>query len=331
MSNKERARLKLAGTYLAIIMAMSIVFSVVLYSASSNQLDRSLRRLQTAEPRSTLEQAFDEIRRSRLDESRVELQKKVLFFNLTTLLFGAALSYILAREALRPIEETLEAQERFASDASHELRTPLTAMRSEIEVALRENKLSAADARGVLQSNLEEVTKLEALTSGLLQLARQENTEEALDIVSLKDIVEHATESIVRKAEDKKISIDTSSMRDVKVKGSASSLEQVAVILLDNAIKYSPGGSTVTASSFSGRGGHGFVVKDNGVGIAKADLPYIFERFYRSDESRTNSANEGYGLGLSIAKQIIELHGGSIDINSRQGKGTTVKVSLQKA
>lgn len=331
MNDKERARIKLASTYLAIIMAMSVVFSFVLYNASSNQLDRSFRQIQSNQPRNALEQAFDELRKSRLDESRAELQKKVLLFNATTLLFGAAMSYILAREALRPLEETLEAQERFTSDASHELRTPLTAMRSEIEVALRDKKLSAKDSREILESNLEEITKLEALTNGLLLLARQEHNETVLEPTSLKSVITTAVSSVQAKAKDRHIKIDTKTVQDLRVRADAQTVTQVVIILLDNAVKYSPDKSTVKISTFSTRNSRGFIIKDSGVGIPKEDMPHVFDRFYRSDTSRAKTGSEGYGLGLAIAKQIVDLHKGNIELTSQTGKGTSAKVSLLKA
>lgn len=333
-SQQQRSRIKLAGTYLAIIMTMSILFSFVLYNVSSHELDRSLRRIpESREPRDVLSETFDAIRRIRLEESRTELQKKLVLFNLVTLLFGAMLSYILAREALRPIEETLDAQQRFTSDASHELRTPLTAMRSEIEVTLRDKKLTTKEARETLTSTLEEITKLEALTAGLLQLARHEQTDSTFVKLDLKEIVKTAVDSLEPLANDKKISINQASVKQLNVRGEPTSLQQVLVILIDNAIKYSSKESTITVTSFSNRHDHGIIVKDQGVGIPKNVLPHVFDRFYRGDTSRTKTtgSENGYGLGLAIAKQITDLHHGSLQITSQIGKGTTVKLSLPKS
>lgn len=333
-NQQQRSRIKLAGTYLAIIMTMSIIFSFVLYSVSSHELDRSLRRIpQGRESRDLLSQAFDEIRRIRLEESRAELQKKLYLFNVVTLAFGSILSYILAREALRPIEETLTSQQRFTSDASHELRTPLTAMRSEIEVTLRDKKLTASEARETLKSNLEEITKLEALTSGLLQLARYEQSDSSFVALSLDDIVKISLSRVEPLAKNKNITIESNGVQSIKTRGEPASLEQIVIILLDNAIKYSASKSRITISTTSGRNNVGIVVKDHGQGIKKSDLPHIFDRFYRSDSSRTKDSddNTGYGLGLAIAKQIAESHKGDIVISSTVGKGTTAKLTLPKA
>ncbi len=333
MRDQERARLKLAGTYLVIIMTMSIVFSFVLYGVSSNQLDRNLRRFPGGDARrEPIVQLFEDIRQTRLEESRAELQKKLLLFNISTLICGSLLSYVLAREALRPIEESVEAQKRFTSDASHELRTPLTAMRSEIEVALRDKKLTSKEAKAVLSSNLEEIVKLEALTGGLLQLARQGYKDIQPSSFSVKEVLSSAVNSVKPKAEQKKITIDTEKVNDIYVLGERESLERVALILLDNAIKYSSDKSTIIIETVTNKNGVGFVIKDQGNGIAKKDLPHIFDRFYRADSARTRATNAdgGYGLGLAIAKQIVDAHRGSIEVASQLGKGTTITVLLPK-
>jgi signal transduction histidine kinase len=324
---KESARLKLAGTYLAIIMAMSIVFSIILYNVSSHELDRGLRRPPAQHVRGVLLNEFDSLREAQLEASRSALKRRLVAFNVGTLLLGAALSYLLARAALRPIEESVDAQNRFTSDASHELRTPLTAMRSEIEVALRDKKLTNKDAREVLESNLEEITKLEALTSGLLQLAKQENIRELFQNVSLDEIVQSAISSTQTKAQEKNISIDYKPAK-LTLQGERTSLTQLLVILLDNAIKYSPEKGSVTINTQAHQHHVQISVKDYGTGIHASDLPHVFERFYRSDRARNKQSTNGYGLGLAIAKQIVETHGGTIDIKSTAGKGTTAVITL---
>jgi signal transduction histidine kinase len=334
MRDQERARLKLAGTYLVIIMTMSIVFSFVLYGVSSNQLDRNLRRFPGGDARrEPMVQLFEDIRQTRLEESRAELQKKLILFNISTLICGSLLSYVLAREALRPIEESVEAQKRFTSDASHELRTPLTAMRSEIEVALRDKKLTAKESKSVLSSNLEEIQKLEALTGSLLQLARQGYKDVQPASFSVKQVIIGAVNGMKPNAKQKKITVNTEKVNDIYVLGESESLKRVVLILLDNAVKYSSDKSIITIGTITNKNGVGFFVQDQGSGISKKDLPHIFDRFYRADTSRTRATaneNNGYGLGLAIAKQIVDAHQGSIEVASQLGKGTTITVLLPK-
>jgi signal transduction histidine kinase len=326
MNPRELSRVKLAATYLAIIMTMSIVFSVVIYNVSSHELDRGLRR-PPQNVRENLLQEFDDIRQARLEESRSALRERLIAFNLITLIFGAALSYTLARSALRPIEESIDAQNRFTSDASHELRTPLTVMRSEIEVALRDPKLPTKESRAILESNLEEVTKLEQLTSGLLQLARQEQGNLEFQKINLDTVIKEAIDRQQKSANSKKIHISYEP-NQILITGEQTALTQLIGILLDNAIKYSPQKSEVSIIARKDRRDATITITDHGQGIEQSDLPHIFERFYRSDKAREKTSTNGYGLGLSIAEQIAHQHGGSITIKSTPGQGTTAEVHL---
>lgn len=324
----QSAVFKMTVYYLAMIVGLSMGFSLFLYHVSSNELDRGLRRPGFAS--NILSQDFEQFRQDRMDEAHANLIFNLLAFNLFILLAGGIVSYVLAQRTLRPIEEAMEAQSRFTADASHELRTPLTAMQTEIEVALRKRDLSAVQAKDLLQSNLEEVSKLRALSEGLLKLAS--NGDQALHVVpiSLEDVTIEAVTNIVKAAQAKDISIENN-VRPLTVLGDRIALTETLNILLDNAIKYSPKETTVTLSSQQ-TGHHVTIqIQDEGQGIAKNDLPHIFDRFYRSDQSRTKNNTEGYGLGLSIAKRLAELQGGTIGVSSTTGSGSTFSVTLPVA
>lgn len=310
---------------------MSIIFSFAIYNLSDHEL-KSQRQLPIPQSiQITFSDDFEKLRQIRLDQARSNLRERLVVFNLITLFFGAILSYVLALRALQPIEDIIEAQNRFTSDASHEIRTPLTVMKSEIEVALRDKDLSLDEAKETLNSNLEEVTKLEALTSGLLQLARQENTAMTKQKIDVKDLIKNSREQIMPKAKDKNIQIKVDKIKDYSLSGEPQSLQQALVILLDNAVKYSPPKSKITISTKNGRSSYSILIQDEGPGIDPADLPHIFDRFYRSDKSRTKGAEtSGYGLGLAIAKQIIDAHSGSIDLASKPGQGTIATIQLPK-
>jgi signal transduction histidine kinase len=265
-----------------------------------------------------------------MDEAHANLIFNLFIFNLFILLAGGVVSYVLAQRTLQPIEEAMESQSRFTADASHELRTPLTAMQTEIEVALRKRDLTAAQAKELLQSNLEEVSKLRALSENLLKLARNGDQALNLEAVSLEDISIEAMSNVVKAAQAKKMVFENN-VKPLKVQADKVALAEVLKVLLDNAIKYSPKAGEVILASH--QEGHNAVltVTDKGQGISKTDLPHIFDRFYRSDQSRTKIQTEGYGLGLSIAKQLLELQGGTITVKSEQGKGSTFSVSLPLA
>jgi signal transduction histidine kinase len=235
----------------------------------------------------------------------------------------------LAKHTLKPIEQAMEAQNRFTADASHELRTPLTAMRSEIEVNLRNKQLNTTDAKKLLQSNLEEIEKLESLSNALLKLARyQNNFSDDFKDISLQEVIVEAYEKVENLAKRKSIRFDNN-LSEIKVLGDQQSLIELFVILLDNAIKYSPEKSKISIN-FTKLDKHVSVkIKDRGIGIKASELPYIFNRFYRADTSRSKEKVDGYGLGLSIAKSIVEMHKGTIEVNSKPGHGSEVVVKLR--
>ena len=232
------ATARLAMSYLAIIMTMSIGFSLILYHLSSNELNRGLRKPPIFIQLPGTPFSYDQYRQDRVSEGSEHLRGNLVVFNIATLVLGGILSYVLARRSLEPIEEAMEAQSRFTADASHELRTPLTAMQTEIEVSLRNPKLSKDQAVMLLKSNLEEVGKLRALSDGLLRLAQQANQPLMIDSVSAKSLGEEAIQRVATLAEAKQITI-TSTIPDLTLAADRETVIEILVILLDNAIKYS--------------------------------------------------------------------------------------------
>ncbi len=324
----QTARLML--TYLAIIMAMTISFSSIIFYVSVEQLERQLPRgigyyvdSQGQFVPAPRVQAYIE---QQIDTGKHELLIRLYVLNLVVLVFGAAFSFILARWTLEPIERSVEAQTRFVSDASHELRTPLTAIQATNEVALRRKSLTLADARAVIESNLDDVMRLQRMATNLLELA---NDDRKLMLIPtpVHDIVSMALTNVAVGAGTKNIEIDDRT-KNQSVLAESESAAQALTILLDNAIKYSPENSTVTLSSVNKRSMVSISVKDNGPGINKEEQKKIFGRFYRSDEARNHSQGAGYGLGLEIAQKIAKSHNGTIELTSSPGKGSTFSLVL---
>jgi signal transduction histidine kinase len=318
---------KLALSYLAIIMTMSVGFSVVFYHTSVHELNRPAPQRVSLVEVVESGQSLEDFLANRAAQGRHRLLANLVLVNVAALAGGTCLSYYLARRTLTPIEAAMEAQSRFTSDASHELRTPLATIQAENEVALRNPDLTLARAKQLLRSNLEESYKLKALSDGLLQLSQAENQATPLRPVSLGMIATDALNSVIKPAQDKHITIEDT-VPDLSVHGDARLLTQALVILLDNAIKYSPAGSTVYLSAKPSGKQVAITVRDHGPGISATDQLHIFDRFYRADQSRTKQQVSGYGLGLSIAKKIVTQLGGSLTVTSQPGKGAAFSIYL---
>lgn len=324
------ATLRLAGWYTLILLFLSLLFSIVLYQISSHEIQRGF-----GPPRPgvlsefiddpTNSESYFEWRKERIQESQNRLFWQLCIFNLVVILGGAACSYVLARVTLRPVEDAYESQSRFSSDAAHELRTPLTVMQSEIEVGLRNPKATKASHAKLLSSNLDEIAHMRTLTDRLLMLANHQDM--PLQSTSLEEVAIDAVGRIIPLAQAKRISIDNT-VGAVHVTGNHDSLVDALVILIDNAIKYSPADTVVTLGAQS-KGRHTELrVADSGPGIADDDLPHVFDRFYRADSSRSSQNVAGHGLGLSIAKQIVTAHHGRITAAKNPGSGLTFTITL---
>ncbi|HZP18149.1 MAG TPA: heavy metal sensor histidine kinase [Terriglobales bacterium] len=231
-------------------------------------------------------------------------------------------------EMLHRLQASFEQARNFSFDAAHELRTPLTAMRGETEVALLKNS-SAEELRRVLRSNLEEINRITAIVNDLLTVAQGEagTLRVRHDTVQLSDLAGSIVETVQVLAEDKEVNLEASIEPGVRVTGDSLRLSQLLLNLLDNAIKHSAPGQTVRMILEKNGGGPTLRVEDMGCGIAEEDLPHIFDRFFRTDRSRSRHV-PGSGLGLSISKWIVDAHGGSIEVASKLGSGSTFTVHL---
>lgn len=341
MSTFHYARLKLTAWYLLIIMTLSIVFSLVVYKALTAEVERFERAQRFFIERRLAEgnlppppggrrlflfENGDSINPELLAETKLRILLMLVTANVGIFVITGGLGYILAGRTLKPIKEMIDEQNRFITDASHELKTPLTSLRSEFEVAIMdEDNLKLKDAKHLIRSGVEEIVSLQVLAENLLELTQQQkigglNTEE----VSLLETVETALKKVIPLAKKRHVSINNR-VDDFILEGEPQSLAELFVILLDNAIKYSNKNSKIDLASKKTDYNIEIRVKDTGIGVDEKDIPYIFDRFYRADKSR--SKTPGYGLGLSIARKIVETHKGAISVQSSK-KGTTFVVRL---
>ncbi len=316
------ATIRLMLTYLAIIMTMVVVFSVVNYKIVINEIgNRDLAAAISGNPAA----------RQFYANARSSLRTSLVFMNLLILVVSTWFSYLLARFTLKPIEASMKLQNQFFGDASHELKTPITAIQTSTEVALRNQKLTAKQARKVIESNRQDANRLQELVGDFMRLARtQYCSETELEPVDLSMATNEALNQVLELALAKQITIDDR-VAPVKVLAEETGLVHLIVIILENAIKYSPNKTEVAISSRASRKSLVLTIKDQGQGIPKDDLSRVFDRFYRSDESRRRKGQGGFGLGLAIAKQIVESFGGEINITSKLDRGTTIEVELKLA
>lgn len=338
-----KARLRLTTWYLLIIMVVSVAFSAVIFEVLTREVKRFARaqrfRIERGFPDTQL--PFDiriapisEFNTAYIDpdlvsETKARILSTLIIINGVILVLSGGFGYILAGRTLSPIQDMLDEQARFISDASHELKTPITAIKSMMEVELRNSTMTIIEAKAALRGGVSEMNRLQKLTQSLLELTQSEYKEKALPLstVSLEAVVSEAKRRVQALLVQKAITLSIEG-KEVYVKGNADRLQDACVILLDNAIKYSPKKSTIIIN-FGKKKGHGtLTIADHGIGIAAKDLPNIFERFYRGDASRSKNESEGFGLGLPIAKRIIDMHNGTVEVKSIKGKGTTVVVEI---
>jgi heavy metal sensor kinase len=234
---------------------------------------------------------------------------------------------------LARLGESFEKLQHFTSDVSHELRTPLAAMRSVGEVGLQEDH-STEKYRDIIGSMLEEVARLASMIDTLLTIAHADSGvfELQRSVFSMMDLVQESVGVVGVLAEDKKQTISVAGDSDISVFADRNFLRMAVINLIDNAVKYSPAGSTIRLSLLAadGSGSVQLDIEDEGPGIPEDKALRVFDRFYRVDEGRTRDAG-GAGLGLSIAKWAVEAHGGTINLTRRSPNGSIFSIHLPAA
>jgi len=337
------ARIKLTSYYLGIIALILLIFSVLVYRSFVMEFRRGFRNRNIPSPETVLEVSgggviiapeytMNEIDTKIFEEAKRRTLLNLMLLNASVLVLSGLGSYFLAGRTLKPIEEMVEDQKRFISDASHELRTPLTALKIEIEVALKDKKITIQEAKRLLMSNLEEVNKMQRLSNYLLALSRYQSLGGGVKKARLNfgKLAQKVVDDLGMAARSKGIKIKTK-LENVYIVGNEVSLSELLTILLDNAIKYSHRGGEVYLKMKKVQNSVVAEVKDHGIGIRSSDVPFIFNRFYRADSSRNKEKVDGYGLGLSIAKAIVESSGGEIKVTSKIGEGSLFTIKLPLA
>ena len=246
------------------------------------------------------------------------------------LICAAGVGYVLSGGAMKPVREAYEKQRQFAADASHELRTPLAVVLASADLLRSDPSITSPFLKQVIEDVRDEVKKMTKLVGDLLTVARTDGRANQLKPVRM-DLVAAAQQTvrIMRPfAEKKDIVIDEQLPKSAEIYADEQKIRQIILILVDNAVKYTPEHGRISVAIREERGGVQLSVADTGIGIAPADQERIFDRFYRVDKARSRRMG-GNGLGLAIAREIVEAHGGTITVESTPGKGTTFRVHFR--
>ncbi|MBM3677471.1 MAG: HAMP domain-containing protein [Actinobacteria bacterium] len=286
--------------WLIVVAAGGIAIAIALGLLVARTALAPVRRLTAAAEEVT--RTHDLSRRIEVGRGRDELSRLAATFN----------------EMLGALEESARAQRRLVADASHELRTPLTSLRTNIEVLARGRELPPGERESLLRDVTDQLEEMTALIAELVELARGDREVAEPADVRLDLVTADAIERTRRNRPGVEIRAD---LAESVVHGVGPSLERAISNLLDNAAKWSPPGGAIDVSV---RGGE-VVVRDRGPGIDEADLPFVFDRFYRAASAR---GLPGSGLGLAIVRQVAEAHGGAVAVERPEGGGTLVRLRV---
>jgi signal transduction histidine kinase len=271
------------------------------------------------------------------DQSYERDTLEVLLVNCTLVFFTAIilfflLSLFLSRLALKPVKKAWEQQNQFIADASHELKTPLTVILANLQILFTHKERTIKEQEKWLINTKEEADRMKQLVEELLFLARSDT--ESVEAVQISKLPQDFSELVLNGvllfesvAFESKVTLDNNIQTDIYLEGNEVQLKQLITILLDNACKYAGINGSVSVR-LKKQAGHGILtIINTGEPISQTEQEHIFERFYRSDKSRVRKEG-GYGLGLSIAKTIIEQHKGKISVASSAETGTIFTVTL---
>lgn len=324
----KRANIKLTLIYSSLFLVAFWAFSIGLYFWMENYFVESY----IGEIEQHGEFEFDEqdtaIANIAADIAQDRLEKTLLILNGAMLIIVPLIAWRMTRRTLAPVQRIHEQQKQFVSDVAHELRTPLSIMSGELEVALSKER-TPEDYRQVLDSSKQETDRLIELSENLLFLARIDQQRQAIEFekVDLTDLIGSVVASVQTQSTTKEIAIHFEPEEEPTfVLGQAAMLRRLFLNLIDNAIRYTPSGGEIWISLGTSKQYTQVRVRDTGAGISPEDREKIFNRFYRVDPSRSQA--KGYGLGLAICRSIVELHHGSIAVQSAPRGGSTFTVIL---
>ena len=315
----DTARLRLTGWYLAVLAAIMLLLSAALYDI--------LLHLQQSEAQSLVPLARRGVA-GLFARNEHTLALEIAAIDCGILILAALGAYVLAGRTLRPLQEAMERQERFAIAASHELRTPLTVLQGTLEVALLRDR-GPAEYQEVLRKTAGEAARMGLLVEDLLTLARVRSDQAVLarEPLDLCDVVNETAMEMRVLTERKGQRLEVEVTGPLPASIDRLKLRQALTNLLDNAISYTPRGGTIHLTARRAHHRAVIAVRDSGPGIAARHLPHLFEPFYRVDGARGGDGSHT-GLGLALAAWIARAHDGHLAVESHPGAGSVFMLSL---
>ena len=257
------------------------------------------------------------------------MKNTLIFGTVVLVVVSMVVSYVLSKKAIEPMMVAYKKQTEFVQNASHELRTPLAIIQAKQELLLTEPNAKIIDKSEDINLTLKETRRLTKLISELMELARNDDSNKILEKqdTDLNKLIKEIAKPYIdiAKMQEKEIKLDLNYNKTIKI--NQSKINQLMVIMLDNAVKYTNSGDTITIKTYDKDSKCNIEVQDTGIGISDESINHIFERFYRDDKARSRQTG-GNGLGLSIAKTIVTLHGGTIKALHNNPKGTIIKVRI---
>lgn len=329
--NRVSPRIHMTLWYVAIVSVVAVIFAGFIYQVTIANIMRHSMVLQSRMRASFNRPHLPKELLERIAEDQDEVEHLLLLR--LTLITGAIIaaaavaSYHLAGKSLKPLEEAITLQKQFVTDTSHELKTPIAALRTHLEVALKEKKISQKEYKVALTEALATVIDMQEMVHKMLQSSQLSEHVFTKRQVSVNTILKKVIARIQKTYYSKEITYDID-VAPVELLIDPRHLEQLLTIVIENAAKYCRQNGRVLISLIQQKKSIQLKITDDGDGIAKKDLKYVFNRFYRADASRARNKKHGQGLGLSIAKNLLKVYGGEITIDSREGSGTEVSITF---
>jgi signal transduction histidine kinase len=310
------ARLKLTFFYSLTALVILAASSLILYNVLLINITESIGD-------DGIDRNITHIVLHRTEDS---LANRFIVTDSAVMFFVVIAGFLLTKKTLDPIRKNMQKQKRFIADASHEFRTPITIAISGLEVALRSKDINLGIAKDTLAKTLIELQDLSKLTNDMLNITKSDvNVKKEYEIVKINEVVSGVAQKIAPIASEKGLEIKNNIKFKASVLGSRLELERVIYNILNNSIAHTPKGGSITIFDICSKKDYKISVSDTGIGISKENIDRIFDPFFQGDISRNTG---GAGLGLTLAKQIVENHNGIISIKSELHQGTTVTVTL---